>query len=186
MGGLSKLMRGKTQTGSIENVESLLAAERAREAELLQKLERIDETEPPPQQGLDIGAKRSINFMILSFAQQLFLDYYEDNLATMAKEASSKSVGAVNYGSKLDCDEILERLAKRRAEVEQHEPSTEILQERAKQLARQATFRSNDDAVPTSGSVATVLDIMTTGAISRLDANLLGENYFNVTSALSR
>ena len=51
--------------------------------------------------------------MILSFLQQLYLFFSEDNLAELAREANEKSVGAVNYGSKYDCDEILERLDKR-------------------------------------------------------------------------
>ena len=186
MGGLSKLMHGKSQALCIESVESELAAAGTREAELLAEMERIDGMEPPPHEGLDIAAKRSINFMILSFAQQLYLDFYEDNLATVAKEASDKSVGAVNYGGKVDCDEILVRLAERRLEVEQREPDSKILQERARHIARDAEFRGADEAVPTSGSVATVFDIMVNGAISRIDANLLGENYFKVARVLSR
>ena len=51
--------------------------------------------------------KRSINLMILAFAQQLYLHFEEDDLAVMAKEASEKSVGAVNYGTKAECDLIL-------------------------------------------------------------------------------
>ncbi|MCH5376309.1 MAG: hypothetical protein JJ992_20250 [Planctomycetes bacterium] len=186
MNGLSKLMHGKAQASCIESIEATLSAARSRENELLGELNEIESREPPPHEGLDIAAKRSINFMILSFVQQLYLDYYEDSLATMAKEASDKSVGAVNYGSKLDCDEILERLTARREEVERHEPATATLQERARQIARHAQFRSDDEAVPTSASVATVFDIMGNGAISRIDANLLGENYFKVTGVLSR
>jgi hypothetical protein len=178
--------RDKMQASCIESIESELAAAGTREAELLAEMERIDGMEPPPHEGLDIAAKRSINFMILSFAQQLYLDFYEDNLATLAKEASDKSVGAVNYGGKVDCDEILERLVERRQEVEQREPDSKILQERARQIARDAEFRGADEAVPTSGSVATVFDIMVNGAISRIDANLLGENYFKVARVLSR
>ena len=37
----------------------------------------------------------------------------KDNLAAMAKEASAKSVGAINYESKTDCDEIIERIEQR-------------------------------------------------------------------------
>lgn len=186
MSGLSKLMHGKTQAENVTALEDSLRDANEQEAGLLERLERIENTEPPPQEGLDIAAKRSINFMILSFAQQLFLHYHEDNLARMAKEASDKSVGAVNYGSKLDCDEILENLARRREEVEKLTDSTETLQERAKHIARHALFRDDDDAVPSSSSVATVFDIMPNGAIGKIDANLLGENYFGITKVLSR
>ena len=63
-----------------------------REAELLAEIERIDAMEPPPHEGLDIAAKRSINFMILSFAQQLYLDFYEDNLATLGFKKEKRPV----------------------------------------------------------------------------------------------
>ena len=186
MGGFSKLLRGKDFAAQVDELENALDEARRQEAKLLEELEEIEQTAPPPHEGLDMRAKRSINFMILSFAQQLYLHYYEDNLASMAKEANDKSVGAVNYGSKRDCDEILETLSRRRGEVDRLQDSTGTLQERAKHIARHAVFRSDEDAVPVPGSVATVYDIAPNGAISRIDANLLGENYFGIANALSR
>jgi hypothetical protein len=186
MGGLSRMLKGKEHSQAIDDLERSVAEVRTRESELLYELERIDKAEAPPNPGLDIAAKRSINFMILSFAQQLYLNYCEDDLAGMAQEAGEKSVGAVNYGNKLECDEILERLVKRREEVENLDNSTEILQRRAKLIAEQATFRDDEDAVPESGSVATVFDINRNGVVSQLDANLLGENYFGLSKVLSR
>ena len=136
--------------------------------------------------GLDVAAKRSINFMILAYAQQLFLHYMEDDLVSLAKEAGEKSVGAVNYGNKSDCDEILERLVNRREEVGKVEATTETLQKRAKLIAKDAVFRRDHDVVPTSASVSIVFDISDNGVISKLDANLLGENYFGLAKVLSR
>ena len=186
MGGFSKLMNGKAQSESVEEIEASVAAAQAREMELLLDLERIENAPAPPHEGLDIAAKRSINFMILSYAQQLFIDYYDDNLAGLAKEASDKSVGAVNYGSKLDCDEILERVTRRKEEVEQGEVSTELLQSRARLIAKHALFRNDDDVVPAPGTVATVFEVSANGVVSQFDANLLGENYFGVATVLSR
>ena len=186
MGGLSKLMKGKAQEGSVEATELAVAEAQAAESSLMQELEQIANAPPPAHDGLDIAAKRSINFMILSFAQQLFLDFHEDNLASLAKESSDKSVGAVNYGSKVDCDEILEILLKRKEEVDKKENSTELLQKRAKLIAQHAVFRNDEDAVPAPGTVATVYDITTNGVVSQIDKNLLGENYFGVAKVLSR
>jgi len=104
----------------------------------------------------------------------------------MAKEAGDKSVGAIKYGGKKECDQIVERLRKR---VETHDKANDfadILQQRAKLLAEHAMFRSNDDAVPASGSVATVYEITSRGVIKKRDANLLGENYWNLSEILSR
>lgn len=186
MGGLSRMMKGKAQSQVIDEIEQSLEEARARESELLRKLEQIESAEPPPNPGLDVAAKRSINFMILSYAQQLYLFYLEDNLVGLAKEAGEKSVGAVNYGTKSDCDEILERLATRRDEAGQLDATTEILQQRAKLIAGEASFRREEDVVPKSSTVATVFDVSRNGVISRMDANLLGENYFGLAKVLSR
>lgn len=186
MGGLSRMMKGKAQAEAIERIERSVSEAHSRESELLYELERIENTEPPPNPGLDVPAKRSINFMILAFAQQLYLHYFEDNLVELAKEAGEKSVGAVNYGDKSDCDEILERLAKRREEAGQIDTTTEILQQRAKLIAKEASFRRDQDVVPVSDTVATVFDISRNGVVSKIDASLLGENYFGLAKVLSR
>ena len=186
MGGLSRVMKGKAQSLEIENIEKAISEARAREAELMRDMEAIESAEPPPNPGLDIAAKRSINFMILSYAQQLFLQYSEDDIVGLAKEAAEKSVGAVNYGDKADCDEILERLASRREEAGRAESNGEGLQKRARLIAEHATFRRDDDPVPVPATVATVFDINANGVVSKIDANLLGENYFGLAKVLSR
>ena len=186
MGGVSRVIKGKALSQAIENIEQSISEAHAREAELMRELEAIESAEPPPNPGLDIAAKRSINFMVLSYAQQLYLQYFEDNIVGLAKEAAEKSVGAVNYGGKADCDEILERLAGAREEAGRAESSSEGLQKRAKLIAEQATFRRDSDSVPVPATVATVFDINANGVVSKIDANLLGENYFALAKVLSR
>ncbi len=185
MGGISKLIKGRSSAASIEDVETSIAAAEQSEQELLSELEAIESREPPPHQGLDIDTKRSVNFMILAFAQQLYLDYSEDNLAALAKEASDKSVGAINYGTKYECDRILENLARRREAVDKQGDSPDRLKRRAKLISEHAMFRDDDDAAPAPGTVTTVFDIDANGVVHKLDANLLGENYFGVSKILS-
>jgi hypothetical protein len=186
MGGLSKMLNGKSSESAVEEIEAEIETAHAREKELLDELERIESLELPYNEGLDVATKRSINFMILSYTQQLYLLYAEDGLAALAKEASDKSVGAVNYGSKPDCDELLERLTKRREEVEESGDYADVLQQRAKLIAQHATFRSDDESVPTPGTVATVYELKPNGVVAKTDVNLLGENYFGVSKVLSR
>ena len=186
MGGISKMLHGRSQADSVEEIEASITQAHAKEQEFLLELERIEELEPPPHEGLDIAAKRSINLMVLSFAQQLYIQYDEDNLAALSKEAREKSVGAVNYGSKADCDELLGLLATRREAVEQAGESVEILKKRAKLIAKNAVFRNGDDAVPAPGTVAKLFDIDANGVVRQADANLLGENYFGIAKVMSR
>lgn len=186
MGSISKMFHGRSQGSTVEEIEASLAEFHGQEQGLLNELERIETLDPPDCEGLDTAAKRSINFMILSFTQQLYLDYADDNLAGLAKEASDKSVGAVNYGGKADCDELLAVLTRRREEVDQAEDFAEILKKRAALIAKQAVFRNDDDVVPAPGTVATIYEIDLNGIVRQSDANLLGENYFGVAKVLSR
>ena len=158
----------------------------ASEAEMLGELAAIQGRNEPDTQGLDIASKRSINFMILSFAQQIYLHFTEDDLAGMAKEAGDKSVGAVNYGTQADCNSILQIVQTRGKSMEGLTDLVDILQHRARLISEKALFKNDDDAVPVPGTVATVYMIDANGVVREKDANLLGENYWNVSAALSR
>lgn len=186
MGGITKMLHGRSQESSVDEIAAAIAKAHAQEQALLLELDRIQKTSPPDHEGLNTAAKRSINFMILSFAQQLYLDYRDGDLVGLAKEAGEKSVGAVNYGGKADCDELLAVLTQRREEVDQADDFAGILQKRAKMIARNALFRHDDDVVPVPGTVATIYEVDGNGVVRQSDANLLGENYFAVAKALSR
>lgn len=186
MNGFKKLLRGRSAAAGIEEVESEIAEAQRQEQKLLQEMDGIAHRDPPDHAGLDIAAKRSINLMILSFAQQLYLHFEEDNLVQLAKEASEKSVGAINYGTKRDCDEILERLQKRKNEETEQGDIADVLRKRVKLIAESAQFRHDDDAVPVPATVATIFAIDVNGVVQRSDANLVGHNYFAIAKVLSR
>ena len=186
MNGVSKMFRGRSLETEIDLMVARIDAGLAREQELLQNLEKVYNLNPPDHGGLDDATKRSINFMILSFAQQLYLHFAEDNLAELAKEASEKSVGAVNYGTKHECDEIIERIEKRWDSMESVSSFADVLQHRAKLIAKHAVFQNDDDVIPAAATVATVFAIDANGVVREKDANLLGDNYFGVTKVLSR
>lgn len=186
MNGFMKLFRGRALAAEIDEITARLECDQQEENELLQTLDDLNKLDPPDHQGLDVGAKRAINFMILSFAQHLYLSYEEDNIVGLAKEASEKSVGAVNYGNKQECDDILARIEKRKAEVEQESDLPQVLKQRSELLAEKAQFRHSDDAVPVPASVATAYAIGADSSIDEYHVNLLGDNYFAIAKILSR
>ena len=186
MSGFSRMVKGKRLSAGIAEIESQIEVGQAQERKLLGELENVHTLTPPQQEGLDVPMKRSINFMILSFAQQLYLTFEADDLVSLAKEANEKSVGAINYGTKYECDEILKRIDKRWDNLESVTEYAGIFQQRAKLIANDAVFRHNDDVIPSSGSVATVFQIDESGAVSRKYANILGDNYFAISKVLSR
>jgi hypothetical protein len=186
MSGFLKFFRRRSVTAILDKLAAQIDEAAQHEQSLRQKLDEIRTRRPPENQGLDLQTKRSINFMILSFAQQLLLHFADNDMAALAKEASEKSVGAINYGSPRECDELLTRIQKRLAMMEQNTDFAAILQNRAKMIAEKALFRTESDTVPIAGTVTTVFDIDKNGTISTSESKLLGENYWGIAKILSR
>lgn len=185
--GLLRFFRKRAMTRAVDGIMAAMELSQQQESELLQQFDAVQKRTPPEdQQGLDLATKRLINFMILSYAQQLYLHFSVDGLAAMSQEAGTKSAGAISYGSKSDCDDMLAKIARG---TEAHEKLTDfadVLQRRAKLIAEKAMFRSDDDAVPTAGSVVSLYAITKDGAVQEAEANLLGENYWDIAKVLSR
>jgi hypothetical protein len=186
MSGFMKLFRRRSLTASLDEVAENIHAAQRNESILLSELAEIQDREPPDTQGLDIATKRMINFMILAFAQQQFLALREDEIASMANESGEKSVGAINYGCKQSCEKILARISKRMDALSTSTDFASELQTRAKMIADKASFRGEDDAVPTAASVSVVYDMQSDGTVEESEVNLLGENYWNVSNVVSR
>ena len=186
MGGFARFLRRHSITKTLDEIAARIGESQQRESELLAAYEEIQIRDAPDTAGLDIATKRSINFMILSFAQHMYLYFSDGGLAGMAKEAGDKSVGAINYGTKADCDSILEAVQDRVDSMDPASDFAEVLQRRAKLIAEKALFKLDDDAVPVAGSVATVFSFDKNDAIKEKDANLIGENYWGVANVLSR
>ena len=130
--------------------------------------------------------KRSINFVIIAFAQHLYLQFNDRNLVALVKESSEKSVGAINYGNKRDCDLLLERISAHVESMEKARDYVDILKRRAALIAEDAAFECDEDAVPLVSTVATALALNANGVVTKTDANLVGDNYWGIANVLSR
>ena len=186
MSGLTKVFKGRSASSDLDSLNEELLAVQQLERELLQKLEAIQNRTPPDTAGLGIADKRSINFMIISFAQQLYLQFGDDRLVSLIKESGDKSVGAINYGSKTECDELLELIVSKSNALDKVTDFADVLQRRAGLIAEHAVFKNDDDVVPLAGTVATVFAFNSKGVVSEKDANLLGDNYWGLANVLSR
>lgn len=186
MSGFLKIFKRRSLTAALDRLAAQIDAIQLEEQTLLQQQDEIRNRKPPENQGLDLPTKRSINFMILSYAQQLLLHFADDDLAALAKEASEKSVGAINYGNRNECEQFLTRIRKRTEAIEQNSDFASVLQKRAKLIGEKAVFRGDADAVPIAGTVTTVFDIDNNDNVTKTETNLLGENYWGIAKILSR
>ena len=186
MSGFSRLFKGRAASDQLTEIEKQIDSARHDERALLEKIECIEQEAPPDPGGLSIAEKRSINFMIVSFAQHLYLQFTDRNLVALVKESNEKSVGAINYGNKHDCDVLLERITAQVESMDKASDYADLLRRRAELIAEHAVFKHDDDAVPVAGTVATVFGINANGVVTKSDANLVGENYWGVADVFSR
>jgi hypothetical protein len=186
MSGFTRLFRGRSLTASLDRIAASIHAAQRNESVLFGELAEIQDRDPPDTQGLDTATKRMINFMILAFSQQQFLALRENEIASLAKESGDKSVGAINYGGKESCEEILAHITDRLDALSTSTDFAGELQTRAKLIAENARFRDPNDAVPTAESVSIIYEFGSDGAVKESKLNLLGENYWNVSNVVSR
>ncbi|NCF23670.1 MAG: hypothetical protein GWP60_03965 [Gammaproteobacteria bacterium] len=186
MSGLSKMLKGRAASNELADFSERLDAARNDEQELMERLASVEQAAHPDAPGLSIPQKRSINFMIIAFAQHLYLQFNDRNLVALVKESSEKSVGAINYGNKRDCDLLLERIVAHVESMEKASDYVDVLKRRAELIAEHAVFQEDDDAVPLAGTVATVFAINSNGVVTKSDANLVGDNYWGINGILSR
>jgi len=186
MSAFVRFFRGRSLTKLLDEIAAQIEAVQQEEQLLKDEVKAIQSRQPPGCQGLDIATKRSINLMILAFAQHLYVHFADDDLADLIKEASDKSVGAIAYGSKYECEQLLLRMQKCTEKIEQDVEFAEILQKRARLLGERAKFHQKADAVPEAESVGKLLRINDDGLVRESDVNMLGENYWGIRKVLSR
>ena len=186
MSGFVRLFRRRSVMKTLDKLAEAIDRTQMQEEQLLLQYDEVQKRQPPETQGLDIPTKRLINCTILAFAQQLFLHFEPDGIAAMVKESGEKSVGAINYGGKKDCDKVIARAHKRAKSFEKESDFADVLRQRAHLIAEKALYCNDSDAVPASSTVATLFAISEQGAVTTSDADLLGENYWGLASVLSR
>ena len=185
MSGLTRLFRGRSVMKLIDGLAANLEIAMQEEQELNDRFEAVLNAEPPNHQGLDIPAKRSINLMILAYAQQVYLHFDQDGLAALVKESTEKSVGAINYGTPYECDLLLKRIRNSMGRLDAVMDHADDLKRRARMLAERAGFPSDEDAVPDAATVATVIRF--DGGMAReSELDLIRENYWGIRSVFSR
>jgi len=183
---IKKLFKGRSVKSEIKNLQQKTKAIRAEEQSLLGDISEINKRSPPDIQGLDIADKRSINLLILSFAQQLYLHFADHEFAVNVKQASDKSAGAINYGNQHDCMRLFEQIQNHGKLMEQSPDFGGAIQKGAKLIAEKASYSSDNDPVPAAESTTTVFEFDKNGSVNGKLVGILSENYWGISQVLSR
>jgi len=186
MSAMVRLFRGRSAMNTVDASARELEVAMHEQQLLLESVEEIMSRKPPDHQGLDLSAKRSINLMIIAFAQQLYVQFDEDGIAAQVKESTEKSVGAINYGTRYECGQLLDRIRKSMEKVENATEFADVLKRRALLLGEKARFPDKQEAVPAAGSVSTLYKIDAKGLVRESEVNIVGQNYWGINKIFSR
>lgn len=159
-----------------DQVEGLFARRIKLEAEAL-----------PAYPGLSLEGRRLVNLAVIALAQEILLHFRKDSLAEFAHMTKTKNVREVQYGSPQECDNLTAIVRESLAEMKPVKSLAKEMKLRTDYLRSTVVYEKPEDVVPAASSVATVPvefreDKTPTG--KPVDVNVLGEDYWDITSLM--
>ncbi len=128
--------------------------------------------------GISLGARRSINLAIISYAELLCEAVDSHGLTVKAKEAVARRVHEMSFGSRADCEGLMQRVQKAQIAVANQRQITPTIKSKLERLRASCEYRNSADTVPTADSLAA------TG--SSVAWNVLAEDYWDLYTLLLR
>jgi len=144
---------------------------------------------------LSLGARRSINLAIISYAESLCENVDEYGLAARAKEAVARRVHEMSFGTRADCEGYMQRVQKAQAAVANHKQITAGVRVKLERLRATCEYRNTADTVPTADSLAAASaesESMKSKSAAPANAgappsfNVLAEDYWDLYNLLLR
>ena len=139
--------------------------------------------------GISLQARRNINLAIIGFAELLCETVDAFGLAARAKEAVARRVHEMNFGSRADCEDCMQRVQKAQAAVANQKQITAPVRTKMERLRATCEYRNSADTVPTADSLATPpsADAAKEGRGQPAPAwNVLAEDYWDLYTLLMR
>lgn len=140
--------RRKKLTSDIALAEEQVAPVVAERDQCLAELERVRDREPPAFKGLSIAAKREINIQLIAFAQYLYVQFSENDLASLAHATKEKQPGESHYGTPQECLAMEKPLREALLKLKSDDKRGERIKRRADHLRQLAQYSGNADTVP--------------------------------------
>jgi hypothetical protein len=141
-----------------------------------------------PFPGLPLEARRAINHTLIAGAEQLCLRLSKTSLLAQAKSANARRSVSDDYGTRADCEALMNDIARAIALLEQKAPAPADLTERAEHARKQARYRNESDTIPDPESLAVALpelDPLAPQVVRNAPLpNVLGEDLWDLSKVL--
>ena len=184
MNALIRFFRRRSCMRVLDELVAELATAREQQSVLEEDRLALIGRRPPDAAGLGRDAKRSINVMVISYAQQLFRQLADDEVAGFAKDTSEKSAGAVNYGDRQYCEALLVRIENANLRLDNIGNEAAVVHKRAKMISRYISYTGESDSMPVAGSVPLIWRLSDNSAPEQIDENILAGNYWGINGIL--
>ena len=183
--GIWNYFRRRGLTAEIKAYRQERQVVRLRIDELTEEIEVRLSQEVPEFGGLDVAAKRSINLTIIAYAQELFLNFADRDLAKNMRESSIRQLIDVSYGSKRDCRALSKYAEDRMKLLVTDSKLQSRVQMRAQLLPALVQYRQDTDTVPDAVTLS-VIGLFKPDGRQRGEVcvNVLAEEYWDVFSVL--
>lgn len=153
------------------------AAARARLEELFDRRLKI-ESEPPPEfAGLSIEGKRVINIAVIAYAHFLYGHFSEGDLARLSREAVTRPIQDLKYGSEDECISMIDRIQKLMRGLTDSHTNAASLRRLAQEIRSHAEFRTDQESTPTASSLD---GMMMSSTVPGARANVLTDEYWDL------
>jgi len=148
----------------------------------------LEGQQAPVAAGISIDGKRIVNTAVIAYAQQLVGMLSAGGLAMLAKEATSKTVFDLSYGSREECVRLMALLRDARHLANRDGEDLSALKEYTDTLRARATYRSDADTTPLTDSIGTLsppaAPVSGLESINRSGVNVLVDDYWDLYEAL--
>jgi hypothetical protein len=183
-----RLFAGPSLKTRIDGVMKNREALDERIAELNEAVEKIQAEPLPDPDGLSLDSRRMLNVAVIALAQELVLYFCEHNLARLAKKASQRTVGDMNFGDRGTCDLMVDRIRQRVDNLNSDKKLADLVKMRADALQAQSPYRHETDATPMREMLSEIprscLPTQAGDAAPPVAINVLEDDYWDLTNSL--
>jgi hypothetical protein len=183
LGGIWNYFRRRELAARLAHKRGEYSAARARIEEMFDRRIKIEGEPGPEFPGLSVDGRRIINIAVIAYAQHLYAHFSESNVSRLAREAVTRPIQDLKYGSEKECAYLISKIQKLMLDMKGRHLNVPGLKDLAQEIRRHVEFRNDEETVPVASSLdGMVLGATTTGP----RVNVMMEEYWDLYEVFVR
>ena len=190
LGGFWHYFKRRSLGARIDQENRNLSLSREEIEALFDKRIKLESEQWPEDAGIGIKGKRAVNLALIAYAQHLYIHFSDHDLSTLARHAMSRRPSDIEYGTKADCEYLMERISVAIEQVETDRDYAIEIRSRIEEMMTVVQYKDEESTVPIAASIPTIgLTVGNTGftrTVSDLpsEVNVLADNYWDIETVI--